>query len=174
MTTEPVSLDVELYYKDSGNQAADNIVQQAFQEAVQYFSTELTQDEVERRWIAQRTSIADVLAVVQEAQAKYAATKSNHGRFCQLAMKLSESLLFYASVIDVFVQIHPEYSALAWGAVKFVLLVRPSRSEGDVADYSRASLNMQSCSQRYRRPSFSWARLSRKRTSTVNSTRPAS
>ncbi|KAJ9633991.1 hypothetical protein H2204_006538 [Knufia peltigerae] len=122
MTTEPVSLDVELYYKDSGNQAADNIVQQAFQEAVQYFSTELTQDEVERRWIAQRTSIADVLAVVQEAQAKYAATKSNHGRFCQLAMKLSESLLFYASVIDVFVQIHPEYSALAWGAVKFVLL----------------------------------------------------
>ena len=126
ITTMPLSLEVELYYKGSGNQAANDIVQRAFQEAVQYFSTELTQDEVERRWIAQRTSIADVLAVVQEAQAKYAALKSKHGRFRQLVMQLPERLLFYSGVIDVFAQVHPEYSALAWGAIKFVLLVCPS------------------------------------------------
>ncbi|OAP55322.1 hypothetical protein AYL99_10295 [Fonsecaea erecta] len=118
----PVSLDVELYYKGSTNQVENSIVQQAFQEAVQYFCTELTQDEVERRWIAQRTSIADVLAVVQEAQAKYVASKSKHGRLCQLMIQLPERLLFYSRVIDIFVQAHAEYSALAWGAIKFVLL----------------------------------------------------
>lgn len=126
MAANPLSVDVQLYYKGSGNQAAANIVQQAFQEAVQYFSTELTQDEGERQWIAQRICIADVLAVVQQAQEKYAASKSKHGSFRQRVVQLSERLLFYSSVIDVFVQVNPEYSALAWGAIKFVLMVHAS------------------------------------------------
>ncbi|KIW32722.1 uncharacterized protein PV07_04250 [Cladophialophora immunda] len=122
MTTSLTPQDVQLDGKGSSNQATGNIVEQAFQEAVQYFCNELTQDEVEQRWIAQRTSIGDVLAVVKEAETKYLTSKSNHGNFRRFLAHLPERLLHYSGVIDVFVQAHPEYSALAWGAVKFVLL----------------------------------------------------
>jgi hypothetical protein len=125
MTTEPLSLDVKLYYKGPGIRDTGDIVQQAYQQAVKYFSEELTQDEIERGWIAQGTSIDHVLTVVQEAEAKYATSKSKHGKLRQLLSKLPERLHFYSGVIDIFVQAHPEYSALAWGAIKFVLLVRP-------------------------------------------------
>ncbi len=175
-TTTPLSLDVALYYKGSAGQAADEIVRQAFQEAVQYFSTELTQDEVKRQWIAQHTSIADVLTVVQQAQAKHAVSKSKYeGRFRRMVVQLPERLLHYSGVIDVFASAHPEYSALAWGAIKFVLLVRSRRPvKKTFADYDRESLNMQSYSQRFPRASFSWVMPSRRRTLTASSTRPAS
>jgi hypothetical protein len=37
--------------------------------------------------------------------------------------KLSKGIMYYASILDVIAQHHPEYVSLVWGAMKFTLVV---------------------------------------------------
>lgn len=37
--------------------------------------------------------------------------------------KLSQRIHFYGAVLDVFAQHHPEYVALVWGSIKFLIIV---------------------------------------------------
>ena len=37
--------------------------------------------------------------------------------------KLAERVMHYSKVMDVLAQYHPEYTALAWGAMKIILMV---------------------------------------------------
>ncbi|ETN41066.1 uncharacterized protein HMPREF1541_03001 [Cyphellophora europaea CBS 101466] len=99
-----------------------DVAREAFEQGVEYFKTELTHDKVKRDWIDEQTSMLDVLTVAKDARCTYQASRSEHGPISRWASRLPDQIMYYGSVLDVFVQSHPEVAALAWGAMKFVLM----------------------------------------------------
>jgi hypothetical protein len=100
-----------------------DVAREAFEKGVEYFKTELTNDQVKKDWIDKQTSIQDVLKVAETARSDYQASQSGRGPISRWASRLPDQIMYYGAVLDVFVQSHPEYAALAWGAMKFVLMV---------------------------------------------------
>ncbi|KAI0431097.1 hypothetical protein F5Y09DRAFT_330615 [Xylaria sp. FL1042] len=70
--------------------------------------------------IGQWATIEDVVCQVRIAEAKYS-TRQN-GKAWKWVTRLSGKIMFYAEVLDVIAQHHPEYVSLAWGAFKFVFI----------------------------------------------------
>jgi hypothetical protein len=69
------------------------------------------------------SDIHDVMQVVQDARDKFE-SHSKKGASARVWLeKLSCRVTYYGKVFDTLAQHHPEYVALAWGAVKFVLMV---------------------------------------------------
>jgi len=91
---------------------------------VSCFSTQLTTDECAQSWISSKLSLHDVQVAVDAA--KYYETKSKQSKARERLGKFSTRIGFYSSVLDVFVQHHPEYVSLVWGAMKFLFIVRES------------------------------------------------
>ena len=60
--------------------------------------------------------------MVLEAKSHYNITRHNKSLSKWLS-KLSSRVQFYGNIMDVLVQHHPEYVALAWGAMKFLFVV---------------------------------------------------
>lgn len=100
-----------------------DIAHEAFEKGIAFFKRELNPGQVQCEWIDSQTSLHDVLLAVKTAQSKYEGSKAEQGAVAKWATKLPDQIMHYGSVIDVFVQSHPEYAALAWGAIKFVLMV---------------------------------------------------
>lgn len=69
-------------------------------------------------------SINDVRATVEKARQKYDDTSRKHTGARKWLQKLSGHIMYCGRVLDALAQHHPEYVALAWGTVKFVLMVR--------------------------------------------------
>ena len=69
-----------------------------------------------------KTTIQDVRSVVEKAKEKYesSSTETNARRYLRI---FSARIMYYGQVFDMLSQHHPEYVALAWGSVKFVLMV---------------------------------------------------
>jgi hypothetical protein len=63
----------------------------------------------------------DLLNTVKDAQQRYyqEGADSNIGRYMA---RLAERIHYYGNVMDVLVQHHPEYTALAWGAMKLLVV----------------------------------------------------
>jgi hypothetical protein len=60
-----------------------------------------------------------------------------HTGMRRLLEKLSSRIMYYGKVMDSLAQHHPEYVALVWGAMKFVLTV--------CYDLSRPNLSIARC-----------------------------
>lgn len=45
-------------------------------------------------------------------------------RAMKVTAKLADTLGPYFEVVNIYVQSHPEYAALVWGTLRFILLVR--------------------------------------------------
>ena len=75
-------------------------------------------------FLAGRTSILDVKNTVAKAKSDYEAKGQKRRKVLKWLGRLSLELKYYSQVLDMLAQHHPEYVALAWGAVKFVLTVR--------------------------------------------------
>lgn len=69
------------------------------------------------------SNIHDVVGVVQLAKEKYESRVKEHTDLRAWLEKLSSRVMYYGKVFDSLAQHHPEYVALAWGAVKLVLMV---------------------------------------------------
>lgn len=72
------------------------------------------------------TSSFDTIHSVQEAVNKSMAKYESHRKSSVASTWLvcfSQRIKFYGDVLDVFVQHHPEYVSLAWGAMKFLFTV---------------------------------------------------
>jgi hypothetical protein len=71
-----------------------------------------------------RTCLKTTLADVEvEAKREYDATSKDTSSTREWFGKLSSRILYYGKVFDCLAQHHLEYIALAWGAVKLVLMV---------------------------------------------------
>lgn len=119
--------------------SADDIAQEAYEDAVKYFEQELTQDERKRDWIRGQTGLQDVLDTVQKARAGSTANNATKAR--RYLVALSSRIQYYGAVLDTLAQHHPEYVALAWGAIKFVVHGVVNHAEL-IVEISRALVNI--------------------------------
>ena len=69
------------------------------------------------------TSLEDVRRTVLEAKIRYD-TAHEHSKISKWLSKFSNRVQFYGNILDVLVQHHPEYVSLAWGAMKFLFVVK--------------------------------------------------
>jgi hypothetical protein len=90
--------------------------------AIEIFNTKLTHDERKRIDPARcpRASFNDFLTALSTARSK---AETGHSRCKQNIIKLCQVVNRYAVVGDLIMQHHAEYTSLAWGAFRFLLLV---------------------------------------------------
>lgn len=74
-------------------------------------------------WAEHHATIDDIRITVQQAKEKYQEATKEHTAARAWLEKLSCRVMYYGKVFDTLAQHHPEYVALVWGAVKFVLMV---------------------------------------------------
>lgn len=65
---------------------------------------------------------------VVAASLKQYASEHQSKKTIKWLLKLSETIVHYGEVLDVFVQHHPEYVALVWGTMKLLFTVSKSSS----------------------------------------------
>lgn len=88
------------------------------------FKSELSKDKTKLKWIADSkcSSLADILVSVTEARLQYEARKGD-SKIRETLSDLSSKIHHYGAIMDVLVQHHPEYTSLAWGAMKVLFVV---------------------------------------------------
>ncbi|KAF2996823.1 hypothetical protein E8E13_002571 [Curvularia kusanoi] len=67
-------------------------------------------------------SIVELHATVEKAKQSYDDASKKHTGAKKWLEKFSSRLMYYGNVLDALAQHHPEYVALAWGTIKFVLM----------------------------------------------------
>jgi hypothetical protein len=87
---------------------------------------ELKASEETTKWANSHADAEAILEAVQEAKQKYHDESKSHSGTRAWLEKFSGRVMYYTKVFDALAQHHPEYVALAWGSVKFVLMVRLS------------------------------------------------
>jgi hypothetical protein len=63
-----------------------------------------------------------VQVAIQDARDKYDSDRKD-SKVRKWLDRLSQRIHFYSGILDVIAQHHPEYVALAWGSIKFLLVV---------------------------------------------------
>jgi hypothetical protein len=71
----------------------------------------------------QCTKIEDMIDSLNESERKYRHRRDS--KALKWATRLSSKIMFYGQILDVIFQHHPEYVSLAWGTMKFLLVVCP-------------------------------------------------
>ncbi|KAI0523917.1 hypothetical protein F5B22DRAFT_592503 [Xylaria bambusicola] len=116
--------DLEKWYtmaEETGNDSQMSIANQTFRKASVKFLSGNKQHEKKLNSISEGTGSKDVLLIVTECMNKYEARrKHSEARTCLHAF--AQRVSFYGNILDVFVQHHPEYVSLAWGAMKFLFV----------------------------------------------------
>ncbi|CAN9304554.1 unnamed protein product [Alternaria sp. RS040] len=100
-----------------------NIAVEAYQTAIEHLKNELDislNAPVPSKFNA---SVKDVFTVVETAKKEYEDRSGEHKHtgMRQSLERLSSRIMYYGKVMDTLAQHHPEYVALAWGAMKLVL-----------------------------------------------------
>ncbi|KAF1848142.1 uncharacterized protein K460DRAFT_333887 [Cucurbitaria berberidis CBS 394.84] len=90
---------------------------EAFNLAIQKFTSDLTQDDRKKVAVQDATSLEDLRSAVSTAEKRYLGSRRPAGKWL---VKFSQRMHHYGTVLDAFAQHHPEYVALAWGAMKFL------------------------------------------------------
>ena len=106
---------------DNSRSAPEKILEQSYQIAKEQLLQELAGDNSERIWLESRQSMEDVTLALLRAKEQYEAKPMSKAR--KWIGILSNKLMFYAPVLDVLSQHHPEYVSLVWGAMKFLFTV---------------------------------------------------
>ncbi|KAJ4511776.1 hypothetical protein HRR83_004187 [Exophiala dermatitidis] len=95
---------------------------QAFEEAKVTFAADLTKDVRKQDLVLQAATFKDIEDLVTSSKLKYDGGQKSK-KAVKWLQKLSQRVQYYGSIMDVLVQHHPEYVALAWGAMKFVFVL---------------------------------------------------
>lgn len=82
----------------------------------------MTKDGKKKDFICSFDTIDDLQQAVNKSMAKYDSHRKTSAAGTWLVC-FSQKITFYGEVLDVFVQHHPEYVSLAWGAMKFLFTV---------------------------------------------------
>ena len=108
-------------YYDYGSSNPKTATTSAFEEGLKIFMHDLTADAKKKQLLStlKPAKLEDVLDDVLKAQKLYA-SKHEHSKVRKCVLAFSKRVQFYGTVMDVMVQHHPEYAALAWGAMKVV------------------------------------------------------
>ena len=82
-------------------------------------------------WIEGCKSVDEIRREAQDVERQYVASGSDKVNVLHFVRKISSWIMLYGQVLDVLSQHHPEYLALAWGSVKFILMVRTPLAMSD-------------------------------------------
>ena len=101
-----------------------NLLKELFCEAVDLFKKELSKDPSKWQWIvdSKAGTLSEILSAITAEKTKYEARREKSITRKALA-DLSERIHHYGNIMDVLVQHHPEYTSLAWGAMKVLFVV---------------------------------------------------
>ncbi|USP80425.1 hypothetical protein yc1106_07699 [Curvularia clavata] len=108
------------HYLPYRHRTSSKIAEEAFSDAKIKFENDLSKNVRKIQITRSSTSVKDVQNLLVQAKAKYDSARRD-SKVQKWLVKLAERIHFYGSVLDVFAQHHPEYVALAWGSIKFLL-----------------------------------------------------
>ncbi|KAI4612434.1 hypothetical protein J4E80_007167 [Alternaria sp. BMP 0032] len=111
------------HYTPAAGRETRNIVAEAYQTAIKHLERELGISLGGTVPNGLGASANDFLGVVEEAKRKYDEKSKEHTGMRHSLEKISSRIMHYSKVLDMWAQHHPEYVALAWGAVKLVLTI---------------------------------------------------
>ncbi|TLD22191.1 hypothetical protein PspLS_08163 [Pyricularia sp. CBS 133598] len=97
------------------------LAHEAFLDAVDRFSNELTKDDRKIQLIASARSLQDVQELLAASLVKYRDSR-RFPRARKWLEKSATKVNHFGNVVNVFVQHNPEYVALAWGSMSLVLM----------------------------------------------------
>ena len=92
-----------------------------YQNASKLFCGEMTKDKCTLALISRSNTVQDIETLVINAQKNF--EQSRNRKLKKWLGRVTRSLMYYGNIFDVLAQHHPEYVALAWGAMKFLLVV---------------------------------------------------
>jgi hypothetical protein len=95
----------------------------AYANAVKFFEESLTHDECKTLWLRDKADITDVQEALLLAKQTYE-KRSQQSKARKWIAKISQRVLHYGKIMDILANHHPEYVALVWGAMKFILTVQ--------------------------------------------------
>ncbi|KAL9112820.1 MAG: hypothetical protein Q9227_002897 [Pyrenula ochraceoflavens] len=116
-----------------------NLAEETYKNAVSLFNSKYTSSHDKKKWLSNKDSLQDVEDALLEAKARYDSRTSSRAR--QQINRVSAGLMYYANIMDMLVQHHPEYVSLGWGTMKltFVLVLN---HEELVTELSKALANV--------------------------------
>ena len=97
-------------------------IEEVFRNALQICDDTFPQEEV-RGWIGQKLGIDGITQAIENAKKLYESKKRS--KAMKWLVRLSARISLYGSALDMLAQHHPEYLALVWGSLKFVVVVSP-------------------------------------------------
>ncbi|KAI0465623.1 hypothetical protein F4859DRAFT_528286 [Xylaria cf. heliscus] len=121
--TESNTFSSWYYIPANGNKEADG-ARDIFQEALGVFSSELSKDskgKLNSIIGPGQGSIESILDSVVKARVAYE-TQTGKSKVRDALVSFSEKVYHYSGILDVLVSHHPEYVALAYGAIKFLFV----------------------------------------------------
>ncbi|KAF2739170.1 hypothetical protein EJ04DRAFT_354324 [Polyplosphaeria fusca] len=111
---------IRAWYSQTSYKHADDVLKEAYEKAKVSLSETFSTDEIASFGIGQDISLDDVKKTLEESKRKYESKKTSkvHKWLCVLSNKI----MYYAPVVDVFAQVQPEYSSVIWGTMKFLMM----------------------------------------------------
>lgn len=100
-----------------------DITAEAFHNAVGDLKKQLKIADETAAWANSHADVQAVLQTAQQGKKTYDAESKQHSGTRAWLERCSSRVMYYGKVLDALAQHHPEYVALAWGAVKLVLMV---------------------------------------------------
>lgn len=111
------------------------VAEGAFRAVQDYFQQSRILTREQKTLITRSQSMEDVQSLVTATLGKYEATKAS-SKIRRWLERTSEIICHYGTILDVFVQHHPEYVSLAWGALKLIFSVGQSISNRNTQEKS--------------------------------------
>ncbi|KAF4979246.1 hypothetical protein FZEAL_4491 [Fusarium zealandicum] len=105
-----------------------DIAEDAFKTVKQHFEQSTSLSSQEKALIETTSCLEDVQKTVATSMAKYEA-RTESSKIRKWLKRASETICYYNQVLDVFVQHHPEYVALAWGLMKLLFITAVNHGE---------------------------------------------
>ncbi|KAI0543843.1 hypothetical protein F4679DRAFT_567068 [Xylaria curta] len=96
-----------------------DLFEDAFNDAKAKLSSKLSRDKRQVDFLESKQNLQEIQDIVAQSMARYEDQK-NGSKARKWLGSFSKKIMFYGNVLDVFVQHHPEFVALAWGAMKLV------------------------------------------------------
>ncbi|KXH29518.1 hypothetical protein CSIM01_06251 [Colletotrichum simmondsii] len=115
---------ISSWYK-GGEQDDKCVAEESFRAVQKYFQQSGILTREEKTLVTGSNSMEDVEGLVTATIEKYEAAKAS-SKAREWLERTSEMICHYGTILDVFVQHHPEYVSLAWGAMKLIFGQRKS------------------------------------------------
>jgi hypothetical protein len=100
-----------------------NVAAEAFHKAVDDLKKDLKISGESAAWVDSHTDVEALLDTARHAKQTYDDLSEHHTATRAWLGRCSSRIMYYGKIFDTLAQHHPEYVALAWGAVKLVLMV---------------------------------------------------